>query len=243
MRAAGRSLAFSLILPFAGLASDAAFAQSKGKPSLSTEKEKISYILGHQTGANFKRNGIELDLKAFNTAIEEAIAGKKSQISPEETQKILVAFQGQIESKMAAKNKEAGEKNAKEGKTFLEENAKKPGVVKLPSGLQYKVIKEGTGPQPKDSDTVTTHYKGTLINGTTFDSSIDRGEPVSFPVGGVIKGWTEALKLMKVGSKWQLVIPSELAYGAQGAGPDIGPNSTLVFEVELLSIGAPAPKK
>jgi len=128
------------------------------------------------------------------------------------------------------------DKNQKEGEVFLAENKKKKGVITLPSGLQYQVIKEGTGKIPKATDTVTTHYRGTLIDGTEFDSSYKRGEPASFPVNGVIKGWTEALQLMKVGSKWQLFIPSNLAYGPQGAGQAIGPNATLIFEIELLSI-------
>jgi FKBP-type peptidyl-prolyl cis-trans isomerase len=132
--------------------------------------------------------------------------------------------------------KEAGEANKKEGDTFLATNKTKPGVVTLPDGLQYKIIKEGTGPKPTATDTVTVNYRGTLIDGKEFDSSYKRGEPATFPVGGVIKGWTEALQLMPVGSKWELYIPSDLAYGARGAGADIGPNSTLIFEVELLSI-------
>jgi FKBP-type peptidyl-prolyl cis-trans isomerase FklB len=137
-------------------------------------------------------------------------------------------FQGVQEKKMAA--------NVEAGKKFLEENSKKPGVVTLPSGLQYQIIKEGTGPKPGPEDKVTTHYHGTLLNGKVFDSSVERGQPVSFAVNGVIPGWTEALQLMSVGSKWKLFIPSNLAYGERGAGGDIGPNETLIFEVELISI-------
>ena len=145
-------------------------------------------------------------------------------------------FEQNLRTKMDSKKKEAGDKNTKEGKAFLEANAKKPGVKVLPSGLQYKVITEGSGTSPKATDVVKTHYRGTLINGKEFDSSYARKEPAEFPVNGVIKGWTEALQLMKPGAKWQLFIPSDLAYGPQGAGADIGPNATLIFEVELLSV-------
>jgi FKBP-type peptidyl-prolyl cis-trans isomerase FklB len=144
---------------------------------------------------------------------------------------------------MMAKQQElakmAGEKNQKEGEAFLAENKKKEGVITLPSGLQYKVIKAGSGNKPKATDTVTVHYQGTLVNGTEFDSSYRRGQPVSFPVNGVIPGWTEALQLMEAGAKWQIVIPSNLAYGDRGAGPQIGPNATLIFEIELISIQEP----
>lgn len=225
---------------FVTLVATASFATSglaAGKaPELKTEKDKVSYILGHQIGSNFKRGGVEVNIDVFKAAIEEALAGKNSSLSQEETQKIMTAFQTSMQSKMEAKNKEQGDKNTKEGKAFLADNGKKPGVKTLPSGLQYKVLKDGSGESPKATDTVKTHYKGTLINGTEFDSSYKRGEPAEFPVGGVIKGWTEALQLMKPGAKWQLFVPSELAYGAAGAGPDIGPNSTLIFEVELLSV-------
>ena len=218
--------------------SSSAFAAGKKAPDLKTEKDKVSYILGHQVGSNFKRNSLELNVDNFIAGLEEAIAGKKSSLSPEESQKIMTAFQTAMQSKTEAKNKEQGEKNSKEGKAFLAENGKKPGIVTLPSGLQYKVITEGKGESPKATDTVKTHYKGTLLSGTEFDSSYKRNEPAEFPVGGVIKGWTEALQLMKPGAKWQLFVPSELAYGANGAGPDIGPNSTLIFEVELISLKA-----
>ena len=218
--------------------SSSALAAGKKAPDLKTEKDKVSYILGHQVGSNFKRNSLELNVDNFIVGLEEAIAGKKSSLSAEESQKIMTAFQTAIQTKMEAKNKEQGEKNAKEGKAFLAENGKKPGIITLPSGLQYKVITEGKGESPKATDTVKTHYKGTLLSGTEFDSSYKRNEPAEFPVGGVIKGWTEALQLMKPGAKWQLFVPSELAYGANGAGPDIGPNSTLIFEVELVSIKA-----
>ena len=148
----------------------------------------------------------------------------------------MTELQGQVRERMEAKRKQDTETNKKEGDTFLAANKAKPGVTTLPSGLQYKVLKEGTGPKPTPTDTVECNYRGTLIDGKEFDSSYKRGEPATFPVTGVIKGWTEALQLMPVGSKWQLVLPPDLAYGERGAGADIGPNATLVFEVELLSI-------
>ena len=142
-------------------------------------------------------------------------------------------------ARMAAKQNAEGGKNLKEGEAFLDENKKKEGVTTLPSGLQYKVLKSGAGKTPKATDKVTTHYRGTLIDGTVFDSSYDRGEPTTFPVGGVIRGWTEALQLMKEGDKWQLYVPAQLGYGERGAGGKIGPNTTLLFEIELLKVEAP----
>ena len=153
-----------------------------------------------------------------------------------EAQAVLTQLQADMRKKQEEKTQQAGEANQKEGEAFLAANKAKPGVVTLPSGLQYKILKEGTGPKPTATDSVVCNYQGTLINGTEFDSSYKRGEPATFPVNGVIKGWTEALQLMPVGSKWQLFIPPDLAYGARGAGADIGPNATLIFEVELLSI-------
>ena len=157
-------------------------------------------------------------------------------LSEEEMRTVMTAFQKEMAAKQAEMMKSQGEKNKKEGEAFLAENKKKEGVKTLASGLQYKVIKEGTGKTPKATDKVSTHYQGTLIDGTEFDSSYKRGEPATFPVNGVIPGWTEALQLMKVGSKWQLFVPSKLAYGEKGAGPIIGPNAVLIFTVELLAI-------
>ena len=219
-----------------GFAASPALAQSKKAKDMKTEKEKISYILGHQIGSNFQRNGVEIDTALFLQAVNESLKGEKSQIAAEESQKIMMAYQQAIQSKQAEKNKKVGEDNVKEGKAFLETNAKKPGVKKLPSGLQYTVEKEGAGASPKATDTVRVHYRGTLISGKEFDSSYSRNEPAEFEVNRVIKGWTEALQLMKPGAKWKLFIPSEIAYGAGGAGPDIGPNATLLFDVELLEI-------
>lgn len=204
--------------------------------ALKTDKDKISYMIGHQIGSNFKRDGLEVDVNMVLNGMKEALAGKDSPLTAEESQKLMQNLQQEMQTKMAAKQKAESEKNAKEGKTFLAENAKKPGVKTTKSGLQYKVLKEGKGEAPKATDKVTTNYRGTLIDGTEFDSSYKRGEPATFPVNGVIKGWTEALQLMKPGAKWQLWVPADLGYGEGGAGDKIGPNATLAFEVELLEI-------
>lgn len=227
--------AFSLLVAAAALGNGAALAASKAS-DYKTDAAKASYIMGHQTVTNFKKNGAEVDVDAFVNGMKDSQKGTESVFSPAETQKVMEDFQKQVQTKRAALKEKEGKANKTEGAKFLEANKSKPGVKVTASGLQYKVIKEGNGPKPSASDTVTTHYKGTLIGGKVFDSSYDRGEPASFPVNGVIKGWTEALQLMPVGSKWELYIPSELAYGTQGAGADIGPDATLVFEVELLAI-------
>ncbi len=216
-----------------GLLSVSAYAAD---PSLKTQKDKVSYSIGLDIGGNLKNQSIEIDPKLLAQGIQDAVSGGKRLLTEEEVQGVMMAFQQEMQAKAATRAKEAGDKNLKEGSTFMAENKKKKGVTALPSGLQYKIITAGTGKKPKATDTVTTHYRGTLIDGTEFDSSIKRGEPASFPVSGVIPGWTEALQLMPVGSKWQLVVPPDLAYGPRGAGQQIGPNATLVFEVELLSI-------
>lgn len=199
------------------------------------DKQKISYSFGMQYGTFLKRNGIEIDLAEWTKAVNDTLAGKPS-MTDQEAQEVMNAFRTEMMAKQQAKQKEEGEKNEKAGAAFLEENAKKDGIKTTASGLQYKIIKEGTGAKPSPTDTVTTHYKGTLIDGTEFDSSYGRGEPASFPVNGVIAGWTEALQLMPVGSKWQLFIPAKLAYKERGSPPKIGPNSTLIFDIELLDI-------
>ena len=199
---------------------------------LKNQKDKISYIIGIDIGTNLKKQSIDIDSNILAKGVKDALAGTKPLLTEQEIQETMVAFQKEIMAKQA----EVAKKNKSEGEAFLTENKKKEGVKTLPSGLQYKVIKAGTGKKPKSTDTVTTHYRGTLINGTEFDSSYKRGQPVSFPVSGVIPGWTEALQLMEVGAKWQLFIPPNLAYGEQGAGRDIGPNATLIFEIELVSI-------
>jgi FKBP-type peptidyl-prolyl cis-trans isomerase len=206
---------------------------------LKSAKDKASYSIGASVGNNLKRQMIEVNVPALVKGIEDAMAGKRLQLTQDEIQEAMQILQKDVAAKQEQNNKVMGEKNKKEGDAFLAANKKKEGVKTLASGLQYKVIKDGTGAIPKATDTVSTHYKGTLLDGTEFDSSFKRGEPASFPVNGVIKGWQEALQLMKVGSKWQLFIPSELAYGESGTmGGPIGPNATLVFEIELLEIKA-----
>ena len=217
-----------------GLLSVSAYAAEKA--DLKTQKDKVSYSIGLDIGKNLKDQSIEIDPKMLAEGVQDAISGGKRLLTEEEVKGVMMAFQQEMQAKAAAKAKVVGDKNLKEGEAFLAENKKKKGVVTLPSGLQYKIITAGTGKKPKATDTVTTNYKGTLIDGTEFDSSYKRGQPASFPVGGVIPGWTEALQLMPVGSKWQLFVPSTLAYGPRGAGQQIGPNATLIFEVELLSI-------
>jgi len=200
---------------------------------LKNQKDKISYIIGMDIGTNLKKQSIDIDSNILAKGVKDALAGTKPLLTEQEIQETMVAFQ----KAMMVKQAEVAKKNKVEGEAFLTENKKKEGVKTLLSGLQYKVIKAGTGKKPKSTDTVTAHYRGTLIDGTEFDSSYKRGQPATFPVsGGMIPGWTEALQLMEEGAKWQLFIPSNLAYGEQGAGRDIGPNATLIFEIELVSI-------
>ena len=203
---------------------------------LNNQKDKVSYIIGMEIGKNFKKQSIDIDPDILTRGIKDAISGGKPLLTEQEIQENMVTFQKEMMAKQEELAKKLGENNKKEGEAFLAENKKKDGVKTLPSGLQYKVTKAGTGKKPKLTDTVMTHYRGTLIDGTEFDSSYRRGQPVSFPVTGVIPGWTEALQLMEEGAKWQLFIPPNLAYGERGAGRDIGPNATLIFEIELISI-------
>lgn len=223
-------VAIVVLVVFPGLAS------AQDKPALKTDKDKVSYSIGLDIGTNFKRQAVDLDAKALAAGIADGLSGGKPLLAEDEVRKVLDGFRQQMGAKAQQAAQQLAEKNRKDGETFLAENKKKKGVITLPSGLQYQVIKEGTGKIPKASETVTTQYRGTLIDGTEFDSSYKRNEPTTFPVNGVIKGWTEALQLMKVGSTWQLFIPASLAYGPQGAGQLIGPNATLIFEIELLSI-------
>lgn len=199
---------------------------------LKNQKDKISYIIGMDIGNNLKKNLIDIDPNILVQGVKDALSSTKPLLTEKEIQETMAAFQKEL----MAKQEEVAKKNKTEGEAFLAENKKKEGVKALPSGLQYKVVKAGTGKKPKLTDTVTAHYRGTLINKTEFDSSYTRGKPVSFPVAGVIPGWTEALQLMEEGAKWQPLIPPNLAYGERGAGRDIGPNATLIFEIELISI-------
>jgi len=203
---------------------------------LKKKKDKVSYVIGMEIGKNFKKQSIDIDPDILVKGIKDAISDGKPLLTEQEVQETMITFQKEMMAKQEELAKKLGEKNKKEGEAFLAENKKKEGVKTLPSGLQYKVIKAGTGEKPKLTDTVMTQYRGTLIDGTEFDSSYRRGQPVSFPVTGVIPGWTEALQLMEEGAKWQLFIPPNLAYGERGAGRDIGPNATLIFEIELVSI-------
>ncbi len=226
----GASLAVGLLLTAAGCGA------GEKKIELNDQKSKVSYGIGMSLGADFKAQGIDIDPAVLAQAIKDVTSGGKTLMTEEEVRKVITDFQQELVAKQEAKAKEAGAKNLNDGAAFLAANSKKEGVVTLPSGLQYKIEKKGTGKKPTAKDSVTVHYKGTLIDGTEFDSSYKRGEPVSFPVGGVIPGWTEALQLMEEGSKWQLFIPASLAYGERGAGAQIGPNSTLIFDVELLKV-------
>jgi FKBP-type peptidyl-prolyl cis-trans isomerase FklB len=196
----------------------------------------MSYIIGMDLGKNFQKQEIEIDADIMTQGIKDGISGRKPLLSEQEVRETLAGFQTEMTAKQMGLAKKKGEKNKKEGEAFLAENQKKEGVKTLPSGLQYKVIKAGTGNSPKLTDEVTAHYRGTLIDGTEFDNSYRRGKPETLPVNGVIPGWTEALQLMQVGAKWQLFIPSNLAYGERGAGREIGPNAALIFEIELISI-------
>lgn len=203
------------------------------KLMLKDQKDKVSYSIGVNIGKNLKKQSIDVNTDAFARGLKDALSGSDTLMTEQEINETMTAFQKEMMARQAERLKKLGEKNEKEGEAFLAENKKKEGVITLPSGLQYKVIKEGTGETPTLNDTVTIQYRGTLIDGTEFDSS--HGQPATFRVNGVIPGLSEALQLMKTGSKWQLFIPSKLAYGNREVGRDIGPNTTLVFEVELLS--------
>jgi FKBP-type peptidyl-prolyl cis-trans isomerase FklB len=214
--------------------SGAAFAADA--PELKGEKEKLSYSIGMDIGGNLRRGSVDVDPDLLAKGFKDSYGGEKTLLTEEEARQTLKTAQKALMAKKAEETQKLSEKNKTDGEKFLAENAKKPGVKSLTSGLQYKVITPGKGKSPKATDTVTVNYKGTLIDGTEFDSSYKRGEPTEFQVSNVIPGWVEALKLMKAGAKWQLFIPSNLAYGERGPGGVIGPNATLIFEVELLSV-------
>src|SRR5437870_8002912 len=210
-----------------------AFAEDR--PALKDAKDKVSYSIGLDIGMTFQKQKMEISSDALVAGLKDGMSGAKPALTPEEVRQVMMKFSKDMREKTAVANKEAAEKNSKEGEKFLTENKAKPGVKTTASGLQYKVEKEGSGTPPKETDTVVVNYRGTLIDGTEFDSSYKRGEPATFPVNRVINGWTEALQLMKPGAKYQLIIPPDLAYGPGGTGGDIGPNATLIFEVELMS--------
>ena len=199
--------------------------------NLNTEMEKVSYSLGVNVAKSVKNQGLtSIDSEAIAQAFTDVFEGNELKISEQESNLVLQDYFGKLAKEAQSANVEAGQK-------FLAENAKRDGVTTTATGLQYEVLVEGSGDSPKETDKVTVHYHGTLIDGTVFDSSVERGQPATFPVNGVIPGWVEALQLMKPGAKYKLFIPSNLAYGERGAGGSIGPNATLIFEVELISIG------
>jgi len=219
-------------------------AKTQAAPApLLTQKDKFSYALGMNLGTTLHRQSVPVDANILSRGLKDALAGGKTQLTEDQARAVLMEVQTEMRKKQQDQMQQAGATNKKEGEAFLAANKSKEGVVTLPSGLQYKILTPGTGAKPVASDTVVCNYRGTLLNGTEFDSSYKRGQPATFPVSGVIKGWTEALQLMPVGSKWQLFIPSDLAYGERAPGPEIGPDSTLVFEVELLSIQKTEDKK
>jgi FKBP-type peptidyl-prolyl cis-trans isomerase FklB len=214
----------------------AANSTAPGRTALTTDKEKDSYAVGLNIGRSLKKQPVDIDTPSLLRGVKDALAGSTPLLTDAEIDAALKQLSSQVQAKQDAEMAKMGEANMKEGEDFLAANKTKEGVVTLPSGLQYKIVTAGTGAKPTAKDTVVCNYRGTFINGTEFDSSYKRGQPASFPVGGVIKGWTEALQLMPVGSKWQLFVPPDLAYGQRGAGGAIGPNQTLIFDVELISI-------
>jgi FKBP-type peptidyl-prolyl cis-trans isomerase FklB len=211
-------------------------AKSAAPLTLKTQKDKLSYAIGMNIGAGMKKDGLDIDPNILAQGLKDTLAGSKPLMTEAEAQTVMTEFRTEMMKKKQEETQRVSDANKQEGQQFLAANKSKEGVVTLPSGLQYKVLKEGTGPKPAATDSVTVNYRGTLISGTEFDSSYKRNEPATFGVNQVIKGWTEALQLMPVGSKWQLFIPSDLAYGERSPGAEIGPNSTLIFDVELLSI-------
>jgi len=214
-------------------------AQANAADALSTDKDKLSYAIGMDLGENFKSQSIDIDAGKLADGIKDVMSGGKPLLTTEQREATLNKFQKDFKAKQETDMKQKAEKNKQAGIAFLSANKAKAGVVVLPSGLQYKIVEAGTGAMPTDQDVVTVDYEGSLINGTVFDSSYKRGKPVTFTVGEVIPGWKEALKLMKTGSTWTLVVPADLAYGEKGlvAGGPIGPNEALVFKVKLISIG------
>jgi FKBP-type peptidyl-prolyl cis-trans isomerase FklB len=211
-------------------------AKSTQAITLNTQKDKVSYAIGMNIGQSMKKDALDIDPNILLRGLKDAMAGGKLLMTEEQVKLVMTELRSEMTKKKEAEAQQAGAANKLAGQQFLAANKAEPGVITLPSGLQYKILKEGTGPKPTATDTVLCNYRGTLLDGTEFDSSYKRGEPASFPVNQVIKGWTEALQLMPVGSKWQLFIPSDLAYGERSPGAAIGPNSTLIFDIELISI-------
>lgn len=221
---------------FLALALAGSVSTTMAAVTLDTEEAKLSYSIGTDLGSNFKAQNINVNSDAFMAGMTDALSGKKPQLTKAEMKQTLQNFQKKMLMKRLAQYKKSAEKNKKEGDAFLKANKAKPGVVTLASGLQYKVLAKGAGQSPTKEDAVTVEYTGKLLNGKVFDSSDKAGKPATFKVTQVIPGWTEALQLMKVGSKWEIYVPSKLAYGARGIGGPIGPNETLVFQIKLISI-------
>jgi len=213
-----------------------AFAAAQEAPALKTEKEKLSYAMGMDLGNQLKSRSVEIDPAIFAQALKDALSGGKTLLTDAEAKAVIAELQKAMLVKQAAEAKVVGDKNKAEGDAYMAANKAKDGVISLPSGIQYKALTAGTGKKPTAEDTVICQYRGTLIDGKEFDSSYKRGQPATFPVKGVIKGWTEVLQLMPVGSKWQVFIPPNLAYAERGSGAMIGPNATLIFEIELVAI-------
>jgi len=214
----------------------ACHGNTQQRTELKSQKDSISYMIGMDIGKNLKAQSIDVNSDALAQGMKAMLDSSDIMLTDEQCQQMAQELQHLMMAKQEEKMKVSSDKNKKEGETFLTENKKKEGVVVLPDGLQYKIIKKGTGKIPKVNETVTVHYRGTLIDGTEFDSSYKRGQPATFQVDGVMKGWVEALQLMPVGSKWELYIPPELGYGERGMGQTIGPNATLIFEVELIAV-------
>ena len=227
-----KSLAVTLII--IGMFTAQAVGQKKS--ALTSKKDKVSYSIGMSIAKNLKNQSYDVAPELVAQGLKDYLLGNKTLLTGEECDKVVGEYQSEIMAKQQEKNKQHGATNMKEGEEFLAMNKKKPGIITLPSGLQYKIITAGTGPKPTLTQTVTINYRGTLINGKEFDSSYKGGKPLSYPVNQFIKGWVEALQMMPVGSKWQLFIPSNLAYGERGMGADIGPNATLLFDIELLAV-------
>ncbi|MGA9565646.1 MAG: FKBP-type peptidyl-prolyl cis-trans isomerase [Candidatus Korobacteraceae bacterium] len=211
-------------------------AKTPAPPTLTTQKDKVSYAIGMNIGESMKKDSLDINADILARGMKDAMSGGKLLLTDEQVKQVMTELRTEVTQRKEAEAKKISDTNKQEGQQFLATNKSKPGVVALPSGLQYKIVKEGTGPKPAATDTVVCNYRGTLINGTEFDSSYKGGQPATFPVDKVIKGWTEALQLMPVGSKWEVYVPSDMAYGERSPGPEIGPNSTLIFEIDLLSI-------
>ncbi len=226
----------SLFLALLGMVFLAAPAHAADKTPFKSDKEKVSYTIGYNFGDRMKRDGLEIDQEAFAKGIQDGLEGKKALMTPQERQEAIAKLRQQVMQKRAQQQKALAAKNQKAGAAFLAQYKKKPGVKSTKSGLYYRVLKAGKGRRPSLDDVVTVHYVGKNIDGSEFDSSYQRKKPATFPVKGVIKGWREALTKMRVGDKWELVVPPQLAYGSRGAPPRIGPDATLLFEVELLKV-------